>query len=102
MMQGAPSSGWRSPGAGPPIARRHPGCSTAVPRPRKSNRSGVRVPNPVKIAPTMPSYRYLHLDVFTDVPFAGNQLAVFPEPAGLAADAMQQIAREMNLSESTF
>ena len=26
--------------------------------------------------------RYLHLDVFTDRPFEGNQLAVFPEPAG--------------------
>jgi len=50
----------------------------------------------------MPTYRYLHLDVFTDSPFEGNQLAVFPEPQGLTADAMQTIAREMNFSESTF
>ena len=28
--------------------------------------------------------RYLHLDVFTDRPFEGNQLAVFPEPQGLS------------------
>ena len=33
--------------------------------------------------------RYLHLDVFTDRPFEGNQLAVFPEPAGLDAALMQ-------------
>jgi trans-2,3-dihydro-3-hydroxyanthranilate isomerase len=46
--------------------------------------------------------RYLHLDVFTDRPFEGNQLAVFPEPAGLTAEEMQRIAREMNFSESTF
>jgi trans-2,3-dihydro-3-hydroxyanthranilate isomerase len=46
--------------------------------------------------------RYLHLDVFTNTRFEGNQLAVFPEPAGLDADLMQQIAREMAFSESTF
>jgi trans-2,3-dihydro-3-hydroxyanthranilate isomerase len=46
--------------------------------------------------------RYLHIDVFTDRPFEGNQLAVFPEPRGLTAGQMQTIAREMNFSESTF
>jgi trans-2,3-dihydro-3-hydroxyanthranilate isomerase len=46
--------------------------------------------------------RYVHLDVFTDRPFEGNQLAVFPEPRGLTAGQMQTIAREMNFSESTF
>jgi len=46
--------------------------------------------------------RYLHLDVFTDRPFEGNQLAVFPEPQGLTTLQMQSIAREMNFSESTF
>ena len=50
----------------------------------------------------MPAYRYLHYDVFTDVPFEGNQLAVFPEPAGLSAERMQTITREMNFSECTF
>jgi trans-2,3-dihydro-3-hydroxyanthranilate isomerase len=50
----------------------------------------------------MPTYRYLHYDVFTDTRFEGNQLAVFPEPAGLTADDMHRIAREMNFSESTF
>ena len=46
--------------------------------------------------------RYLHLDVFTDRPFEGNQLAVFPEPGDLTTEQMQTIAREMNFSESTF
>ena len=46
--------------------------------------------------------RYLHLDVFADRPFEGNQLAVFPEPGGLSTATMQEIAREMNFSESTF
>jgi trans-2,3-dihydro-3-hydroxyanthranilate isomerase len=42
-------------------------------------------------------------DVFTDVPFAGNQLCVFPEvPADLDAAAMQALALEIGFSESTF
>ena len=48
------------------------------------------------------SYRYLHYDVFTDAPLEGNQLAVFPEPAGLTTEMMQAITREMNFSECTF
>ena len=47
-------------------------------------------------------YRYLHYDVFTDRRFRGNQLAVFPEAAGLAAETMQQIAREIGFAETTF
>jgi trans-2,3-dihydro-3-hydroxyanthranilate isomerase len=47
-------------------------------------------------------YRYLHYDVFTDRRFGGNQLAVFPEAAGLETAAMQQIAREINFAETTF
>ena len=50
----------------------------------------------------MRSYRYLHLDVFTDRPFEGNQLAVFPEPQGLSTEQMQRITKEMNFSECTF
>jgi trans-2,3-dihydro-3-hydroxyanthranilate isomerase len=46
--------------------------------------------------------RYLHLDVFTDRRFEGNQLAVFPEPGNLTAEQMQRIAKEMAFSESTF
>src|SRR6185436_18672232 len=46
--------------------------------------------------------RYLHYDVFTDRPLTGNQLAVFPDPAGLTDGDMARITREMNFSECTF
>jgi trans-2,3-dihydro-3-hydroxyanthranilate isomerase len=47
-------------------------------------------------------YRFIQLDVFTDRPFTGNPLAVFPEAEGLTDEQMMQIAREMNLSETVF
>lgn len=50
----------------------------------------------------MPTYRFETLDVFTDVRFGGNPLAVFPDAAGLDAVQMQAFAREFNLSETTF
>lgn len=48
------------------------------------------------------AYRYIHLDVFTNRRLAGNQLLVFPQPAGLDAEAMLQLTRESNYSECTF
>jgi trans-2,3-dihydro-3-hydroxyanthranilate isomerase len=48
------------------------------------------------------TYRYVHLDVFTDRRLQGNQLFVFTQPAGLDAETMQTITRESNLSENTF
>lgn len=50
----------------------------------------------------MRRYRFLQADVFTEVVFGGNPVAVFPEAEGLSDDEMQKIAREMNLSETTF
>lgn len=50
----------------------------------------------------MPTYRFHQLDVFTTSPLAGNPLAVFPDARGLEASTMQALAREMNLSETTF
>jgi trans-2,3-dihydro-3-hydroxyanthranilate isomerase len=48
------------------------------------------------------SVDFVQVDVFADAPFEGNALAVFPDAAGLARAQMQAIAREMNLSETTF
>ena len=45
---------------------------------------------------------YFLLDVFTDIPFGGNPLAVFPEADGLSDEAMQKITKELNLSETVF
>ena len=43
------------------------------------------------------------IDVFTDEPFAGNPLAVFWNlPPEFPGSLMQQLAREMNLSETIF
>ena len=48
------------------------------------------------------SFSYCVVDVFTTVPLEGNPLAVFPDASGLDTATMQRIAREMNLSETTF
>jgi trans-2,3-dihydro-3-hydroxyanthranilate isomerase len=45
---------------------------------------------------------YCLVDVFTDRPFGGNQLAVVLDGDGLATETMQALAREFNLSETTF
>ena len=42
------------------------------------------------------------LDVFTDSPFSGNQLAVFPNAEDLSSNQMQKLANEINYSETTF
>ena len=47
-------------------------------------------------------YRFVALDVFTSVAFGGNQLAVFPDASGIPEDALLQIVREFNWSETTF
>lgn len=51
---------------------------------------------------TIMEYRFVTCDVFADRPFSGNPLAVFPSAKGLCTEAMQSIAREFNLSETTF
>jgi trans-2,3-dihydro-3-hydroxyanthranilate isomerase len=47
-------------------------------------------------------YRYVIADVFTDTPLTGNQLAVFTDGRDFDDRQMQDIAREMNLSETVF
>jgi trans-2,3-dihydro-3-hydroxyanthranilate isomerase len=45
---------------------------------------------------------FVHLDVFADRAFHGNQLAVFTDATGLDAERMQRMANEMAFAESTF
>ncbi|HXA85658.1 MAG TPA: PhzF family phenazine biosynthesis protein [Candidatus Dormibacteraeota bacterium] len=45
---------------------------------------------------------FVQVDVFTSVPLEGNQLAVFADGSGLCDAEMQALARETNLSETTF
>jgi trans-2,3-dihydro-3-hydroxyanthranilate isomerase len=46
--------------------------------------------------------RYVVVDVFTDIPLEGNQLAVFTDARGVPPERMQPLARELNLSETVF
>src|SRR5436190_20459357 len=48
------------------------------------------------------TYEFVQLDVFTQTPLSGNPLAIFPDARGLTDAEMQALAREMNLSETTF
>ncbi len=48
------------------------------------------------------SLPFYQADVFTDVAFGGNPVAVFPNVPALSNRGFQQIAREMNLSETVF
>ena len=48
------------------------------------------------------TYEFVQLDVFTQTPLAGNPLAIFSDARGLNDEEMQALAREMNLSETTF
>ena len=50
----------------------------------------------------MPRFRYLTADVFTSVPFGGNQLAVFPDARGIPEHRLLDVTREFNYSETTF
>ncbi len=46
--------------------------------------------------------KFYQADVFTDVAFGGNPVAVIPDAEGLTDLELQQVAREMNLSETVF
>jgi trans-2,3-dihydro-3-hydroxyanthranilate isomerase len=48
------------------------------------------------------TYEFVQLDVFTQTPLTGNPLAIFTDARGLDDNEMQALAREMNLSETTF
>src|SRR5436189_4361993 len=50
----------------------------------------------------MRTFRYVVADVFTDTPLAGNPVAVFTDARGLELEEMQQLAKELNLSETVF
>lgn len=50
----------------------------------------------------MPTFRYVVADVFTDVPLAGNQVAVFTDATQIPEERLQPLARELNLSDTTF
>jgi len=48
------------------------------------------------------TYRIVYVDAFTREPLKGNPCAILPEASGLSDEEMQAIARETNLSETSF
>ncbi len=48
------------------------------------------------------SFEFAQVDVFAESPLAGNALAIFPDARSLSTQQMQALARETNLSETTF
>jgi trans-2,3-dihydro-3-hydroxyanthranilate isomerase len=56
----------------------------------------------VELGAAADTHPYHVLDVFTDTPLEGNQLAVFSDGDRLDPQTMQRIARELNLSETVF
>jgi len=48
------------------------------------------------------SFRYVFVDVFTDTPLAGNQLAVFTDARGLPEELLQPLALEIGFSETVY
>jgi trans-2,3-dihydro-3-hydroxyanthranilate isomerase len=54
------------------------------------------------MTPAPKKRQMVQVDVFTDRALTGNALAVFLDGRGLSTDQMQAIARETNLSETTF
>lgn len=66
-----------------------------------SNQSGM----PQRFAAAITAARgfdYALVDVFAEHPLVGNQLAIFTDARGLSDNQMQALARETNLSETTF
>jgi trans-2,3-dihydro-3-hydroxyanthranilate isomerase len=69
-----------------------------------SNDDPAVAPAPLNAYPTSASrtYDFAQVDVFAERPLEGNALAIFTDARGLSSDEMQALARETNLSETTF
>src|SRR5688572_18458547 len=50
----------------------------------------------------MPTLEYTHVDVFSEHPYRGNSLPVFPDAGGLTAEQMLRITQELRHFEAIF
>jgi trans-2,3-dihydro-3-hydroxyanthranilate isomerase len=64
--------------------------------------SRVQLTTKTDLGKSLLEYTFYTADVFTNRSFQGAQIAVFPEAKGLNTHAMQQLANELNLSETVF
>src|SRR6202020_305327 len=60
------------------------------------------VPTTLAAAAAHCAYDFAQVDVFAESPLEGNALAIFTDARGLSTSEMQALARETNLSETTF
>ena len=70
-----------------------------------STNTPVNTPVTLAVAPSTAAhcaYEFAQVDVFAENPLEGNALAIFCDARGLSTDEMQALARETNLSETTF
>ena len=74
----------------------------AAPAPPWRAGRGSRAQLKRRVSAGMRTLRYVVADVFTDTPLEGNQLAVFTDARDLDDLTMQDLARELNLSETVF
>src|SRR6266480_5727526 len=69
---------------------------------RRNEMFVLHVPKVLSFLMLAHTYEFVQVDVFTQTPLAGNPLAIFTDARGLNDGEMQALAREMNLSETTF
>ena len=86
-VTGSSSSTWRSS----PRATSSSASTTPRSTPRGASGNTARMKR-----------RFRQVDVFTDVPYTGNPVAVVLDGDGLDTEEMQRVARWINLSETTF
>ena len=58
--------------------------------------------SPDSVSTSQRVFDYAQVDVFAESPLAGNPLGIFTDARGLSTEEMQALARETNLSETTF
>ena len=66
------------------------------------DRAIAAAPHPSGKSSASRTYDFAQVDVFSERPLEGNALAIFTDARGLSSEEMQAIARETNLSETTF
>ena len=58
--------------------------------------------NQFEVVSRLRGFDFAQVDVFAERALEGNALAIFTDARGLSTEAMQALARETNLSETTF
>src|SRR5436190_1888245 len=79
-------------------------CMTTAGRSNIARGVQLRLPNSRAVVESdvVATYRYVVVDVFTDIALQGNQLAVFTDAREVPEEMLQPLAKEMNFSESVF